>query len=105
DQNAIPGGPPMASEAHPSAAVLLQHAALSTQHSPAGRGLWRDAWRRLCRNRAALAGLGFIVLVALCAVLADVLAPYPFWHQDLAVVRQPPRPSTGSAPTSWAATS
>jgi len=82
----------MASEARPSAAVLRRPAALSTERSAAGRGLWRDAWRRLCRNRAALAGLGFIVLVALCAVLADVLAPYPFWQQDLTVVRQPPSP-------------
>jgi oligopeptide transport system permease protein len=82
----------MASDAQSTAAVLAQHSALSTQHATAARGLWRDAWRRLCRNRAALAGLSFIVLVALCAVLADVLAPYPLWQQDLTVVRQPPTP-------------
>src|SRR5262249_18448954 len=41
-----------------------------------GHSLWGDAWRRLRRNRAALAGLAFIVLVAASAVLADVLAPY-----------------------------
>jgi oligopeptide transport system permease protein len=56
------------------------------------RSLWRDAWWRLRRNRAALVGLGFILLVATCALLADVLAPYPFWQQDLAAVRQPPTP-------------
>src|SRR5919198_3540445 len=32
------------------------------------------------------------VVLAACALLADALAPYPFWQQDLAVVRQPPSP-------------
>jgi oligopeptide transport system permease protein len=82
----------MASQAQSRANVLAPPATASAPQALAGRGLWRDAWRRLCRNRAALAGLSFIVLVALCAVLADVLAPYPFWQQDLAVVRQPPSP-------------
>jgi oligopeptide transport system permease protein len=82
----------MASEAQSRANVLAAPAAASAPQALAGRGLWRDAWRRLCRNRAALAGLSVIVLVTLCAVLADVLAPYPFWQQDLTVVRQPPSP-------------
>src|SRR4051812_43588407 len=80
----------MATEVQSRPDLLTQSATLSTQHAPAGRGLWRDAWRRLRRNRAALAGLGFILLVTACALLADLLAPYPFWQQDLGVVRQPP---------------
>jgi peptide/nickel transport system permease protein len=39
-------------------------------------GLWKDAWRRLRRNRGALVGMvlvGFFVLVAL---LAPLIAPY-----------------------------
>ena len=40
------------------------------------RGLWRDAWRRLLRNRLAIAGLVVISLLLAIAVLADVLAPY-----------------------------
>src|SRR6266852_3767434 len=40
------------------------------------RGLWRDAWRRLTRNRLAMAGLVVICLLLLVAVLADLLAPY-----------------------------
>jgi|SRR5579875_659600 len=58
----------------------------------ARRGLWREAWRRLRRNRAALAGLVFLALVALGALGADLLAPYPYWQQDLAAVRQGPSP-------------
>jgi len=40
------------------------------------RGIWRDAWRRLLRNKLAMAGLVFIILMVLVAILADVLAPY-----------------------------
>jgi oligopeptide transport system permease protein len=40
------------------------------------RGLWRDAWRRLLRNRLAMGGLAFITLILLVALFADVLAPY-----------------------------
>jgi oligopeptide transport system permease protein len=40
------------------------------------RGLWRDAWRRLRRNKLAMAGLVFITFMLLVAVFADVL-PVP----------------------------
>src|SRR6201993_2147174 len=40
------------------------------------RGLWRDAWRRLLRNRLAVAGMILIAFVILVALLADVL-PLP----------------------------
>jgi oligopeptide transport system permease protein len=37
------------------------------------RGLWRDAWRRLLRNKLAMGGLIFIAFMVLVAVLADAL--------------------------------
>lgn len=40
------------------------------------RGLWRDAWRRLLKNRLAVAGMVLIAFVILVALLADVL-PLP----------------------------
>ncbi len=40
------------------------------------RSLWRDAWRRLLRNKLAVAGMLFITFVVLVAALADV-APLP----------------------------
>jgi len=40
------------------------------------RGLWRDAWRRLTRNKLAMGGLVVICLLLLVAVFADLLAPY-----------------------------
>lgn len=33
--------------------------------------LWRDAWRRLLRNRAAMAGGIFVIIITLAAILAD----------------------------------
>jgi oligopeptide transport system permease protein len=37
------------------------------------RGLWRDAWRRLLRNKLAMGGLVVIACMVLIALLADVL--------------------------------
>ncbi len=42
----------------------------------ASRGIWRDALRRLMRNRPALIGLFFISIFVFAAVFASVLAPY-----------------------------
>jgi oligopeptide transport system permease protein len=45
------------------------------------RSLWRDAFYRLRRNRAAMAGLIVIVAFALVAILAPLIAPYdPVWN-------------------------
>ena len=40
------------------------------------RGLWIDAWRRLKRNKMAIAGAIYILIMALIAIFADVLAPH-----------------------------
>ncbi|MBI2155063.1 MAG: ABC transporter permease [Candidatus Rokubacteria bacterium] len=40
--------------------------------------LWRDAWRRLLRNRLAVMGGSVIILLCLVALFAGVLAPYPY---------------------------
>ena len=45
-------------------------------------GFWRDAWRRLRKNRSAMLGLGILVAMVLCALFADVIAPYPYDLQD-----------------------
>src|SRR3954452_17956644 len=48
----------------------------------AAHGLWYDAWRRLRRNRLALAGGVAALLLALLALLAPVVAPYNPIDQD-----------------------
>jgi oligopeptide transport system permease protein len=40
------------------------------------RSLWSDAWRRLKRNRASMAGLIVIAVFLLVAIFAPLLAPY-----------------------------
>ena len=64
----------------------------SAQRSSLGtpRGPWLTAWRRLARNPLALAGLVVIAALTLIAILADLLAPYPFAYQDTTIARQGP---------------
>ena len=57
---------------------------------PSRSSLWRDAVRRLLRNRLAVAG--GIVVVALCliALLADVLAPRPYTKTNFGRLNEAP---------------
>jgi oligopeptide transport system permease protein len=48
-----------------------------------GESLWMDAFHRLLRNRAAVIGLAFIILLVLTAVFAGKVAIYPFEKQTL----------------------
>lgn len=43
--------------------------------------LWQDTWRRLRRNRLAMFGLAFMILVGLVALVAHFWTPYPVWLQ------------------------
>jgi peptide/nickel transport system permease protein len=57
--------------------VTAPQAAVVVAVAPrAGRGLWRDALRRLMRNGPAIVGLVCIAVFVVGAVLAPVLAPY-----------------------------
>src|SRR5262252_6174850 len=56
----------------------------------AGRSLWQDALARLRRNRAAVASLVFLGIIALLAVFAPLLSPYAFDDVDFDAVRLPP---------------
>ena len=52
--------------------------------------LWRDAWRRLRRNRLAVAGLGILMLLVLVAAFGPWLTPYDFLSQNLDARNLPP---------------
>jgi ABC-type dipeptide/oligopeptide/nickel transport system permease subunit len=52
-------------------AVVLQGAPVSLDSS----SLWRDAFRRLLRNKLAVAGGVVVILLLLTAIFAEVLAP------------------------------
>jgi len=52
--------------------------------------LWADAWVRLRRNKAAMFGLGYIIMLFLVALLAPLLAPYPYEKVNFAAITQSP---------------
>lgn len=55
-----------------------------------GASLWRDAWRRLSRNRLAVAsGVAFILVTLLC-VAGPFVTSYTANHADLKSAYQPP---------------
>src|SRR3569833_4256754 len=40
------------------------------------RGLWRDAWQRLCASRMVLLALSLLGLIAIVAILGPAMSPY-----------------------------
>jgi oligopeptide transport system permease protein len=61
------------------------------QFAERGISLWQDAWRRLLRNRMALAGLIYVGLLVFCFITADFLPPYSYRDADYDNTRVPPR--------------
>lgn len=58
-----------------------------------GRSPAQDAWREFRRNRIAVAGMAFIILVLLIAIFAPIVTPYHFSTQNLENTRA--KPMTG----------
>jgi oligopeptide transport system permease protein len=52
--------------------------------------LWRDAMRRLRRNKLAMGGGVVIVLLCLVAIFADVLAPLPYTKTNFGRLNEAP---------------
>lgn len=53
-------------------------ASLECAETPAARGLWRDAWRRLRTNRAAVVAAAVIVAIAALALIGPSLSPHAY---------------------------
>lgn len=52
---------------------------------------WKEIWRRMCKNRAAMIGLCIFTFIVLVAIFADVIVPYDFGIANAARERlQPP---------------
>jgi oligopeptide transport system permease protein len=54
------------------------------------RTLWQDARRSFSKNRLAIIGLVVVGIFMVMAVFADILAPYSYYHSDLAANLQFP---------------
>jgi oligopeptide transport system permease protein len=63
---------------------------LLAEENEEGVSLWRDALRRLFKNRLAMGGFWFIALLTLVCLLTPWIAPYPFEQQNLQYTLQPP---------------
>ena len=55
-----------------------------------GSSLWHDAWLRLRKNRLAVAGLVFLILVAVACVLGPLFSAYGYEEQRLDLGASPP---------------
>lgn len=53
-------------------------------------GLWRDAARRLARDRAAMVGLLVVFMLAVIAILAPAIVPYDPNDQSFRIKLEPP---------------
>lgn len=73
-------------------AAIGDEAAIHGVEAEPGRraSLWRDAWRRLLRNKLALCGLIGVGLLLFLAVFADVVAPYAYDTQDFVHINEDP---------------
>jgi oligopeptide transport system permease protein len=58
--------------------------------SAATSSLWRDAWRRLLRNRLAVVGGVTVALLCLVAIFANVLAPQSYTKANFESIYQFP---------------
>jgi ABC-type dipeptide/oligopeptide/nickel transport system permease subunit len=56
-------------------------------------GFWRDAMRRLKRNKLAVIGGVMVALIILIALGADILTPYPYAKASFSRAYQSPSPS------------
>ncbi|MCL4424415.1 MAG: ABC transporter permease [Firmicutes bacterium] len=51
---------------------------------------WQDAWRRLKKNKMAMAGLVVLTIMSLMAIIGPHMTPYSYSDQDLQSTVQPP---------------
>lgn len=70
------------------AEATLERVVTTSQREPIS--LWRDAARRLLRNRLAVMGMVILAIFVLAAIFAPWLAPYSPVEQKLLMRRQPP---------------
>lgn len=51
---------------------------------------WKDAWKRLVKNKLAMSGMVFLILLTIMAIIGPILSPYQVNTQVLQDQYQPP---------------
>lgn len=74
----------------PASGTSLDVPLVPAPAAAATSSLYRDALRRLVRNRLALAGGGVVLLILLVAVFADALAPLPYTKTNFGRITEAP---------------
>jgi oligopeptide transport system permease protein len=74
----------------PTAASTTSVGVGTTRGREKGTSLTRDALRRLRKNRLAMAGLVVVIFLALVAIFADFLAPYPYTKVNFGRLNEAP---------------
>jgi peptide/nickel transport system permease protein len=74
----------------PTAATGVPEVAAAPEDIGEARPLRADVWRRFKRNRLAMVGLGFLIVLGLIAVFAPLIAPYGMTERASGQFRQPP---------------
>ncbi len=62
----------------------------SAQTMPKGVSLWDDAWMRLRKNKLAMLGLGFLLVMILLCLAAPWITQYGYEEQNLRLGATPP---------------
>lgn len=89
DAEATAAGPAFAAPAVTTEQTAPTHPGLiATPRSSAG--LWHDAWRRLRRDKGAIAGLFVVAVLIVVAVIAPAITPYPPNDQSFRIKLEPP---------------
>jgi len=70
----------------------LKEKSLAPFEKRAPTSLWRDAVRRLLRNKLAIVGMVILGIFLVCALFAPLIAPYDPVKQELISRRHPPSP-------------
>jgi oligopeptide transport system permease protein len=63
---------------------------MEMENARSSPSLWKDAWRRLSRNRLAMLGLCVLTVMVSLALLTPWIAPYSYSAQDLDLGATPP---------------
>jgi oligopeptide transport system permease protein len=53
-------------------------------------GYWKDAWRRLQKNKAALISMNIILVIIFAAIFGPLFSPYSYSDQSVIYQNQPP---------------
>ncbi|PIR25904.1 MAG: peptide ABC transporter permease [Deltaproteobacteria bacterium CG11_big_fil_rev_8_21_14_0_20_42_23] len=67
-----------------------KEALVEEKYAEAGTSLWQDAWKRLLKNRMAVASGAFILLTAALSLLSPLISPYEVDTVNYSAIGQGP---------------